>query len=271
MTNLTSTNLPLWILGAVLLALSLRVYGRLLAQLVTGSGQVRTEPYSLADLLVVTVLGTWLGGLSLKGLMNPAPQKAVDIQMLLESVVMFALLVGLIIFLLNQRRVSLRELFGFTRLSGLKSLGNAGLFLLAAYPIVAAGQYLTHLWFNELPEAQEIVQFFTESAENGLYLNMAVTMATGIIVAPLAEEFIFRGYIYGVLRRNLGIIPSILVTSLLFASIHLNLSALPALFLLGICLTLAYENTGSLVVPMLMHAGFNFLTFAALFISTKLP
>jgi membrane protease YdiL (CAAX protease family) len=271
MGNISPTDLPLWVLGAIFVAFALRIYGRLLAQLVSGEGKVRTEAFNLADLLVVIVLSTWFGGLTIKGFANPAPQTPVTLQAILESIIMFSLLVGLIVFLLNQRRVSLTELFGFNSLPIGKVSGAAFHLLLAAYPLVAASQYLTQLWLGGQAEAQEIVQFFQDSADQGLYWNVIATAATGVIIAPLAEEFIFRGYIYGVLRRNLGIVPGVLLTSLLFASIHLSLSALPALFLFGICLTLAYERTGSLWVPMLMHAGFNLLNFAALFAAAKMP
>jgi membrane protease YdiL (CAAX protease family) len=73
----------------------------------------------------------------------------------------------------------------------------------------------------------------------------------------MAEEFIFRFFIYGVLRRYFGIAIGLLFNSLLFAAAHTHLpSALP-LFVLGGCFTLAYEWSGSILVSMGMHTLFN--------------
>jgi membrane protease YdiL (CAAX protease family) len=78
-----------------------------------------------------------------------------------------------------------------------------------------------------------------------------------VVVAPVAEETIFRGYIYGVLKRYFGGIGAGLFSAALFAGLHLNVAALPALFVLALCLTLAYEATGSLLVNIFMHGFFN--------------
>jgi len=77
------------------------------------------------------------------------------------------------------------------------------------------------------------------------------------VIAPAAEETIFRGYIYAVLKRNIGAVGAALLSAALFGAMHMNLGALPALFVLSLCLTLAYEATGSLLVNIFMHAFFN--------------
>jgi membrane protease YdiL (CAAX protease family) len=78
-----------------------------------------------------------------------------------------------------------------------------------------------------------------------------------IIVAPLAEELIFRGYLYPVGKKYLGPFLSALVTAALFAVLHGHMASLPALFTLALCLALSYEKSGSLLVPTIMHAVFN--------------
>ena len=54
-----------------------------------------------------------------------------------------------------------------------------------------------------------------------------------------------------------GVPAGILINAALFAGIHLNAPSFAGLFVLAVCLTLAYEWTGSLLVPMAMHALFN--------------
>jgi membrane protease YdiL (CAAX protease family) len=85
-----------------------------------------------------------------------------------------------------------------------------------------------------------------------------------VIVAPVAEEMIFRGYFYGVIRRYGGRIPAILISSLLFAAIHVHLPSFPGLFLLAVTLCFLYERTGSLWSNITMHAAFNASTIITL-------
>jgi hypothetical protein len=49
---------------------------------------------------------------------------------------------------------------------------------------------------------------------------------------------------------------AVLITSVLFAIVH-PLWTAPLIFLLAVCLSYAYERTGSLWVPIIMHAMFN--------------
>ena len=85
-----------------------------------------------------------------------------------------------------------------------------------------------------------------------------------VVVAPVAEEVVFRGYLYGVLRRYGGRIPAILVSSLLFAAIHVHLPSLLGLGVLAVILCLLYERTGSLWSTIAMHAAFNASTLVML-------
>ena len=90
----------------------------------------------------------------------------------------------------------------------------------------------------------------------------AILLAT--VVAPIAEEFIFRFFLYGVIRRYLGRSIGLIVSALLFAAVHAHLPSFAPLFVLGACFTLAYEWSGSLLVSMTMHAIFNATTLLAL-------
>ncbi len=77
-----------------------------------------------------------------------------------------------------------------------------------------------------------------------------------VLAAPLCEEFIFRGLIQGGLRRSLPAWQAIGIAAALFAIVHPPASMLPV-FVLGLCTGLAYERSGSLLAPMLVHAGYN--------------
>jgi membrane protease YdiL (CAAX protease family) len=88
-----------------------------------------------------------------------------------------------------------------------------------------------------------------------------VLIAAGI-GAPIAEECLFRGLIYGALRRTpLGIAGAASATALMWAFLHANYSAygIAAITLIGIYLALVREKTGTLLTPIVCHGVYNSL------------
>ncbi|MEO7494162.1 MAG: type II CAAX endopeptidase family protein [Massilia sp.] len=88
--------------------------------------------------------------------------------------------------------------------------------------------------------------------------KMAVPWLVGlaVIAAPLCEEFIFRGLIFGGMRRSLPPLPAMLMSAGLFAIVHPPVSMLPV-FVLGLCTAYAFQRTRTLLAPMLVHAIYN--------------
>jgi ABC-2 type transport system permease protein len=77
-----------------------------------------------------------------------------------------------------------------------------------------------------------------------------------IVMAPLFEEFIFRGLIFGGLRRSMGLSASVLTSAAIFAIVHPPASVIPV-FGLGVVTALIYERTKLLIGPMMAHAVYN--------------
>lgn len=82
-----------------------------------------------------------------------------------------------------------------------------------------------------------------------------------VVAAPLCEEFIFRGLIFGGLRRSHGLLPSMLMSAAVFAIVHPPVSILPV-FVLGLATAFVYERTKSLLAPVLVHAVYNAVLLA---------
>jgi len=80
--------------------------------------------------------------------------------------------------------------------------------------------------------------------------------ALAVVAAPLCEEFIFRGLIYGGLRRSIKTWQAIFMSAAIFAVVHPPASMLPV-FVLGLCTAWAYERSKTLLAPMLVHATYN--------------
>jgi membrane protease YdiL (CAAX protease family) len=77
-----------------------------------------------------------------------------------------------------------------------------------------------------------------------------------IVAAPIFEEFIFRGLIFGGLRRSFGFVPAAFASAAIFAIVHPPPSVIPV-FLMGFAAAFAYERTGMLAAPMTVHAIYN--------------
>ena len=189
----------------------------------------------------------------------PSGTKEITMKLLVLSTVFELLLIGFLCGILAIRRKNLVTLFGLCAVPPLQIFTRAALFLLAALPGVVALTGLTSL-FKAEPEEQEIVMFFRDHVK---HLDLPAVIAVSItacIVAPMVEEFIFRGYLYPTLKRYLGPLASAVFVSALFALVHANVSSMLGLFALALCLTAAYEKTGSLLVSMAMHSFFNTLS-----------
>ena len=89
-------------------------------------------------------------------------------------------------------------------------------------------------------------------------MTIRIMMAFAVaVLAPLCEEVLFRGYIYAATKRFSDRFFACLLSSLLFAVVHYNINALIPLFFLAIVLVIAYELTGSIWTPILIHALVN--------------
>jgi ABC-2 type transport system permease protein len=81
-------------------------------------------------------------------------------------------------------------------------------------------------------------------------------LATIVLVAPIFEEWLFRGLLYRNLRQNWGIVTSVAISTLLFTAIHPMASSLGVLTL-AVVTALVFERTGRLWASMAVHAGYN--------------
>jgi membrane protease YdiL (CAAX protease family) len=87
------------------------------------------------------------------------------------------------------------------------------------------------------------------------------------VLAPICEEFLFRGFIFTALRNWRGVWPAALITGLLFGAVHAGSAPaadLVPLAVLGLLLCLVYSYTGSLYPCIALHALNNSIAFASL-------
>ncbi len=254
--------------------LAVVVFGSTLARFVRHGGQVAASHFGLPDLLTGSTLAVFFIGLMVESLRDSGGGSTpVSVDQLLPAQLFIVAIVAALSGFLIYRHLSPGRIFGL----GAVSLGGvlvlAVIFLLAAMPVVAITNYLSQLMLRELADEQELVTLFRDLAREHDFAAMGKAFVATAILAPACEEFLFRGYFYGVGKRYLGALASALATSLLFAAFHLNLASLPGLFVLALCLTAAYERTGSLLVPIGIHALYNCTSLAILYLQAhgRLP
>ena len=201
---------------------------------------------------------------------NKDPSSIGLVDILLSNIIF--LIVGAVIFALASfsRGRKPKHVFGLRKRSKkyIIIITMAGMFV--AYIAVFIGSVVSNFLLStgepKKEDLQEIVQ--TLMTNDDISLKIAIALSA-IIFAPLIEEVIFRGYLYPVIKRFSHPIFSCVITSLLFAVIHSNLEGLMPLFLLAIVLTIFYEISKSIWVPILMHACFNGVNTISILILTN--
>ncbi len=148
-------------------------------------------------------------------------------------------------------RPSARQ-FGF-RPFGASALGWALLAMTAYFVVSAIYVSITQPPSDDLPQ------------QLGADESTVLAIVTGVFVigvAPVVEEFFFRGFVYQALRTRLGVIGGAVLSGLIFGAIHLKFEYLLPLAVLGTALALLFQKTNSLWPCIIVHAANNALAYA---------
>jgi membrane protease YdiL (CAAX protease family) len=259
-------NYPFALVAVLLVAVSLAAYLRLFRLVYTvGAGKVVTEQFTWIDVVFATALVFYIIFQSfahLKTTGPPNPARFSGEQLILATLLSWALILGPILISFRARGIRVSHLFGFDRLPILRALAWGVGLLFTALPLVFGTSQLVSEWIRSRygQDSQEIIQVFRDSTHPGQRVSIILL---AVVIAPITEELVFRGYLYTVIKRFFGSLPSLVFTGVLFGLVHVNVPALVPLFVLACAFTIAYEVTGSLFVPMAMHALFNALNLVA--------
>ena len=123
--------------------------------------------------------------------------------------------------------------------------------------IVLAATYASAVFAVDHGALLGDVKPFAAMMRSGTWWIVLLAAAVG---APIAEETLFRGLMYGVLRASpVGQLGGAIITAFVWASVHAQYSVygLGAIFLIGLYLAWVREKTGSIVAPMLCHGVYN--------------
>lgn len=142
---------------------------------------------------------------------------------------------------------------------GLAPIGYAIYLALAA--IFSQLMSMLFQWFNS-NESQDVG--FTTSLEG---FDRIIAVISLVFIAPIAEEVIFRGWLYGKLRNRIKLPLAIIITSLLFAILHGQWNVGVSVFALSLVLCGLREVTGTIWSGMILHMLSNGIAFYLLYIA----
>ena len=139
-------------------------------------------------------------------------------------------------------------------------LALAGFFGYLAFSAILTALFSVFPWFN-LTETQSLL-YSTLISPSGKFLA-ALTL---VVAGPILEEVIYRGLIYGKLRKNHSLITSILTVSVLFGFLHGQWNVGVDVFALSVVACLMRETTGTIYAGIILHILKNAIAFYMLFI-----
>lgn len=164
-------------------------------------------------------------------------------------------------YFLQQNGITWAEFFGWKSASLKRALITSLIVIVFALPVVLVFNELMRNLITRLhsaPETQPTIQILELSVSLGQRICFGFA---AIVVAPIAEEILFRGVLYRTVRMCGFPKIALWSTALLFALVHGSAPAFLPLTALAIIFTLLYNNTGTLVAPIFAHSLFNAVNF----------
>ena len=118
----------------------------------------------------------------------------------------------------------------------------------------ASGELLSRLAGIELSDQDLVKVVASNTLSPG---GKAILYSFLLLEAPLLEEPLFRGVIFGGFSKIMPVWAAMLLSGFLFALVHVNAATLIPLWFLGIAFAWLYVRTGTLLAPMAVHFTFN--------------
>lgn len=142
---------------------------------------------------------------------------------------------------------------------GIATLGFVAYLILTAILLTLATNFLP---FIDLEQAQDV-----GFQQIGQRYELLLAFLALVIFAPIAEEVLFRGYLFGKLRQKVPLWVAILITSVLFGAVHGQFNVGLDTFALSVAMCLAVVWAKSLWPAILIHMLKNGIAFYFLFIN----
>jgi len=113
----------------------------------------------------------------------------------------------------------------------------------------------------DAPTTPDVTHLFPLTA-----VGIAATVLVAVIIAPIAEEALFRGVLFAGLRDRLGFVSGMIISAAIFAGVHFSLYQFAPLFMLGLMLAYLVTKTRSIWPSIVCHAMFNGVAVGLLYV-----
>lgn len=129
-----------------------------------------------------------------------------------------------------------------------------GATILLTVPVNILGTFLAVTVFNR----SELSQKFVETMASNVIPDDRWAFAfLAVVVAPLTEEIFFRGFIFRGILKNRSVWTAGIISTLLFALVHLNPSQVASVLVVGSYAVVIFHLTKSLLFPITIHVIYN--------------
>jgi membrane protease YdiL (CAAX protease family) len=185
-------------------------------------------------------------------------------RLLIGTLAVHGSMVVMIAVFLHWHRVPCGFAFGWSKPDRWHSLTIAILAAFVIIPIIWLLQMVSVFTLTRVgwpPEMQSAVEFIRGTT---IWWKRAYLAFFAILLAPVVEEFLFRGTLYPLLMQAGYRRTAWFGVSLVFALVHYNAATFLPLFALALALTWLYDKTDNLLAPMMVHSLFNAANFALL-------
>jgi len=200
----------------------------------------------------------------LLGLVFPGPHELVG---RLELQVASAAVAAVVVLAVMARRPEGVAVLGLRTRRGPPAIVVALAAWLAFYPVFIGVAWLNTQVLTSLGREGALQEPLRLFLDDPVARSSPLAWSSIVLLLPAFEELIFRGGIYGALRRTLHPALAVAASALLFGLVHDPVVAAPAAAL-GVMLAILYERTGSLAAPLAFHALHN---GATLLVATLAP
>lgn len=174
--------------------------------------------------------------------------------------------IGLVYLFVWYRQGTLASLgfrsFSFSKALGLMMMFFVGYLVITVIVVTGLEVFDTGVDF----QAQQEIGFLEASTA----FEMSLAFIALVLLAPFAEEIVFRGVLLPAFSKKLGLITAVILTSILFGILHPPVNAMIGIGIFAIFLALIYAFTYSIWPAIMLHSLKNLLAFIALFFADDL-
>lgn len=177
----------------------------------------------------------------------------------------YAVVVAPALAIAHRRGVRFADAFGLRRIRVWQTLALAAAVVVGGIAVTVAYSLLLRGVGLRMPDnTTGIVKGF-----GGALVPMVLSFVLVGLIAPFAEEIVFRGVLFGSLRRRLGLAGAALLSGVLFGIAHLDPLELVPLSLIGAALALVFARSRSLASSMIAHGAYNVAVLAIAFATVQ--